>query len=154
MKILMADNIEIGSSASYELCKLIYSYHPLGAKLVDVPVQLAQSQGRTINIPGQAEDRVRKAFLDEWKKIDADRIIANCVRLSRIYGIGSIAIVINNEDPTKPLDFATLAEKKMAFNVFDPLNTAGSLVLNQQPNSISFLKPITIQVQGQPYHTT
>jgi hypothetical protein len=42
----------------------------------------------------------------------------------------------------------------MTFNVFDPLNTAGSLVLNQNPNSPTFLKPITIQVQGQPYNFT
>jgi hypothetical protein len=154
MKILMSDNIELGSSASYELCKLIYSYHPLGAKLVDVPVQLAQSQGRQINIPGPAENRVRKAYLDEWQKIDADRIIANCVRLARIYGIASVACVVKDEDPTKPLDYATLPNKKMVFNVFDPLNTAGSLVLNQTPNSLSFLRPVTIQVQGQPYHPT
>jgi Protein of unknown function (DUF1073) len=154
MKILMADNIELGSSASYELCKLIYSYHPYGAKLVDVPVQLAQSQGRTINIPGSPEDRVRKAFTDEWQKMDADRIIANVVRLARIYGISSVAAMVPNDDPTKPLDFATLATKPITFNVFDPLNTAGSLVLNQNPNSPTFLKPITIQVQGQPYHFT
>jgi hypothetical protein len=151
-QILMSDNIDLGSSASYSLCKLIYSYHPLGAKLVDTPVELAQSQGRTLNIPGPAEARVRKAFLDEWKKIDADRIIANCVRLARIYGIASIACMVLNDDPTKPLDFAKIAEKKLNFNVFDPLNTAGSLVLNQDPNSLSFLKPITIRVQGQPYH--
>jgi Anti-CBASS Acb1-like protein len=152
MQILMADNIELGSSASYELCKLIYSYHPYGAKLVDVPVQLAQSQGRKINIPGSPEDRVRKAFTDEWQKIDADRIIANVVRLARIYGIASVALMIPNEDPTKPLDFASLANKPITFNVFDPLNTAGSLVLNQNPNSPSFLKPLTISVQGQSYH--
>ena len=152
MQILMADNIELGSSASYELCKLIYSYHPYGAKLVDVPVQLAQSQGRKINIPGSPEDRVRKAFTDEWQKIDADRIIANVVRLARIYGISSVAVMIPKEDPTKPLDYASLANKPMTFNVFDPLNTAGSLVLNQNPNSPIFLKPITIQVQGQAYH--
>jgi hypothetical protein len=153
-QILMSDNIELGSGASYELCKLIYSYHPLGAKLVDTPVELAQSQGRTINVPGPAEERVRKAFRDEWKKIDADRLIANCVRLGRIYGISSIAIMIKDEDPTKPLDFAKLAEKKMVFNVFDPLNTAGSLVMNQNPNEAGFLKPISIKVQGQPYHIT
>lgn len=152
MKILMADNIELGSSASYELCKMIYSYHPYGAKLVDVPVQLAQSQGRNINIPGSPEDRVRKAFTDEWQRIDADRIIANVVRLARIYGIASVAMMIPEEDPTKPVDFATLANKPLTFNVFDPLNTAGSLVLNQNPNSPIFLKPITIQVQGQAYH--
>ena len=154
MKILMSDNIELGSNASYELCKLLYSYHPIGAKLVDTPVELAQSHGRIINIPGPAEDRVRKAFLDEWKNLGCDRIIANCVRLARIYGISSVACVIKGEDPTKPLDFEKLAEKKMVFNVFDPLNTAGSLVMNQNPNDVSFLKPLTIQVQGQPYHTT
>jgi hypothetical protein len=153
-QILMSDNIELGSGASYELCKLIYSYHPLGAKLVDTPVELAQSQGRTINVPGAAEERVRKAFRDEWKKIDADRLIANCVRLGRIYGIASIAVMIKDEDPTKPLDFAKLADKKLTFNVFDPLNTAGSLVLNQNPNEPGFLKPIAIKVQGQPYHIT
>lgn len=153
-QILMSDNIDLGSSASYELCKLIYSYHPLGAKLVDTPVELAQSQGRIINVPGPAEERVKKAFNDEWKKIDADRLIANCVRLGRIYGIASIAVVIPGEDPTKPLDYIKLADKKMMFNVFDPLNTAGSLVLNQNPNEASFLKPITIRVQGQPYHPT
>jgi hypothetical protein len=154
MKILMADQIELGSSASYEMCKLIYSYHPLGAKLVDVPVELAQSQGRTINIPGSPEDRVRKAFTDEWQKLDADRIIANVVRLARIYGISSVAAMVPDDDPSKPLDFATLARKGITFNVFDPLNTAGSLVLNQNPNSMAFLKPITIQVQGQAYHFT
>jgi len=153
-QILMSDNIDLGSGASYELCKLIYSYHPLGAKLVDTPVELAQSQGRTINIPGTAEERVRKAFRDEWKKIDADRLIANCVRLGRIYGIASIAVMIKDEDPTKPLDFAKLADKKLTFNVFDPLNTAGSLVLNQNPNEPGFLKPISIKVQGQSYHIT
>jgi hypothetical protein len=152
-QILMSDNIELGSGASYELCKLIYSYHPLGAKLVDTPVELAQSQGRTINVPGAAEERVRKAFRDEWKKIDADRLIANCVRLGRIYGIASIAIMIKDEDATKPLDFAKLADKKLTFNVFDPLNTAGSLVLNQNPNEPGFLKPISIRVQGLPYIT-
>lgn len=153
-QILMSDNIELGSGASYELCKIIYSYHPLGAKLVDTPVELAQSQGRTINVPGPAEERVRKAFRDEWKRIDADRIIANCVRLGRIYGIASIACIIKGEDPTKPLDFTKLAEKKMVFNVFDPLNTAGSLVMNQNPNEVGFLKAISIKVQGQPYHIT
>jgi len=154
MKILMADNIELGASASYELCKLIYSYHPLGAKLVDTPVQLAQSQGRNINIPGSPEDRVRKAFTDEWQRLNCDNIIANVVRLARIYGIASVAAMIPGEDPTKPLDFATLSSKPMTFNVFDPLNTAGSLVLNQNPNSAAFLKPITIRVQGIEYNFT
>jgi Protein of unknown function (DUF1073) len=154
MKILMSDNIELGSSASYELCKLIYSYHPLGGKLIDAPVQLAQSQGRMVNIPGPAEERVKKAYQDEWARLNCDVVIANCARLARIYGVSSIACMVKDDDHTKPLDFATLSNKKIAFNVFDPLNTAGSLIMNQDPNSISFLKPISIMVQGQPYHPT
>jgi hypothetical protein len=151
-QILLSDNIEIGSKASYELCKLIYSYHPYGAKLVDTPVQLAQSQGRVVNVPGIAEERVVRAFLDEWKAVKADRVIANCVRLARIYGISSMALMVLDEDPTIPVDFASLAHKKISFNCFDPLNTAGSLVLDLNPNSIAYLKPVTIRVQGQTYH--
>jgi hypothetical protein len=153
-KILMSDNIEPGSSASYQLCKTIYTYHPLGAKLVDNPVELAQSQGRTINIAGRAEDRVRKAFLDEWARLNCDRIIANVVRLGRIYGISSVAAMILKDEPGRPLDFVKLPYQKITFNTFDPLNTAGSLVLNQNPNDADFLKPYSIQVQGQTYHST
>jgi hypothetical protein len=153
-QILMADNIEPGTSASYQLCKLIYAFHPLGAKLVDNPVELAQSQGRVINIPGKAEERVRKAFLDEWANLGCDRIIANTVRLARVYGLASVATMLPKEDPGKPLDFVGLPHKKMTFNTFDPLNTAGSLVLNQNPNEVDFLKPLTITVQGTSYHPT
>ncbi|MGH7715520.1 MAG: anti-CBASS protein Acb1 family protein, partial [Vulcanimicrobiaceae bacterium] len=39
------------------------------------------------------------------------------------------------------------------FNVLDPLNTSGSLVMNQDPNSPDFLKPSgEIHVNGKPWH--
>ena len=40
------------------------------------------------------------------------------------------------------------------FNCFDPLNTAGSLVLNQNPNEIDFQKVKGIIVNGRAYHRT
>ena len=41
---------------------------------------------------------------------------------------------------------------KIFFNVLDPLNTAGSLVLNQDPNAPDFMKTTAIAVSGKPNH--
>jgi len=62
--LLLADDIMPGVDASYELCKLIYLYHPLGAKISDKPLELAQSQDRNIAI-ADAPDEVPEAFLNE-----------------------------------------------------------------------------------------
>jgi hypothetical protein len=40
----------------------------------------------------------------------------------------------------------------VAFSTFDPLNTAGSLVLNQDPLAFDFLKVQAVSVQGQRFH--
>src|SRR5262249_30514650 len=55
-------------------------------------------------------------------------------------------------NPNTPVDYETIWQKKVTFNVLDPLNTAGSLVLNQDPNSFDFLKPADVSVGGRPYH--
>ena len=64
MQLLLTDEIVPGSSPSYEVCKTIYNYHPLGAKLAEYPVQLAQSQEREITIPGAPEDDQRGYAVD------------------------------------------------------------------------------------------
>lgn len=151
MNILMADAIEPGSEPSYQLCKDIYTYHVLGKRLADTPVALAQSQPREISIP-TAPDRVREAFLEEWERLGADSHILNVGGLSRVYGVAAVAILIKGLGPDEPLDFATLANAEITFNVFDPLNMAGSLVLDLNPNSFDFLKPTGIRVNGQRYH--
>ena len=71
-QLLMADEIIPGSDASYQICKTIYSYHPLGRKMVDSPVMVAQSQRRAISIANAPENRVREAFEAEWQRINAD----------------------------------------------------------------------------------
>ena len=150
--MMTAADIVPGDAPSYELCKKIYTYHPLGKKLVDKPIQIAQSQRRTISIPGSPEERVREAFETEWDKVRADEHIANIKRISRMYGIGSGAIMIKGEDPSKPLDFKALAGKDISFNSFDPLNTSGSLVLNQIPTDIEFQHVTNISALGQKFH--
>jgi hypothetical protein len=150
--LLTTGGIEPGADASYQLCKVIYLYHPLGAKMVEMPLNIAQSQQRDISIPEGPEDKVRKAFQDEWKSLNADKHIFNTMRLSRIYGISAIvygAEGVPTDRPIKPQDLPGL---NIYFNVLDPLNTSGSLVLNQNPNSPDFQKHTSIAVSGQAYH--
>ena len=150
-ELLMCDSIAPGYIPSYQICKTIYSYHPLGAKMAEAPIKLAQSQERDIDIPG-APDRVKLAFIGQWVKDAANKHILNFVKTSRIYGIASIAVLQEGVAADKPIDYAALAASKISFNILDPLNTAGSLVLNQDPNAFDFQKHGDIRVGATVYH--
>lgn len=150
--MLVAPEIEPGAEPSYQLCKTIYMYHPLGSKMAEAPITKAQSQEREIAVPNAPEERVRDQFKAEWLAIGADERIANVMTLSRVYGIASIALVSEQVKADQPVDPKKLADMDIGFNVFDPLNTAGSLVLNQNPNAIDFQKVSSIAVSGLPYH--
>jgi hypothetical protein len=151
-QLLMADEIMPGSDASYQTCKTIYAYHPLGRKMADAPITMAQSQKRQISVTNAPEARVREAFEDEWTRINADLYIAQVASVARIYGVGSIIVGAREIDPEKELPLDKLADLSIYFNVLDPLNTAGSLVLNQDPNAPDFLKYTSIAVSGRVYH--
>jgi hypothetical protein len=151
-QVLMADSIEPGSDPSYELCKIIYTYHPLGAKMVDRPIKMAMSQKRTITVQGSPEEMVKDAFNREWENLGCDQLIANTMRLSRIYGIASLVYGVEGEETDRPAELKDLYAKKIYFNVLDPLNTAGSLVLNQNPTAVDFQKRGDITVAGKTFH--
>lgn len=153
MTLLKCDSIQPGSAPSYEICKITYEFHPLGAKIVEAPILMAQSQQREIEVSVGPKEKIIKAFLDERERLGADKNIFNLVRLSRAYGIACIAMIVKGEDSAAPIDYTKLWSREVSFNVFDPMNTAGSLVLNQQPNDPDFMKPPGgITVQGQVYH--
>src|ERR1700680_1324325 len=102
-QLLNADAIEPGSKPSYQLCKLIFEYHVLGKKMVDTPVKMAMSQPREITVPRSPEERVVKAFNDEWKKCGADTYIAGIGGLARMYGIASAGLVCDKLKPMDPI---------------------------------------------------
>ena len=152
MNMLVAGDIQPGDAPSYELCKTIYLYHPLGAKMAEAPINLVQSQQRDISVDG-APNVVKEVFIREWRDFGADRMIHNVKKLSRVYGIASLAVGIVGEDPSKPMeDWHKLATGEVYVNVLDPLNTSGSLVLDQDPNSPTFQKHRDISAQGTTYH--
>ena len=72
MQILACDSIQPGSDIGYTTAKLIYVYHPMGAKISEGPIILAQSQTREISISEGPEEELKKAFNREWKKIGKD----------------------------------------------------------------------------------
>ncbi len=151
--LLQADDIVPGATPSYQLCKTIYAYHPLGAKIAEKPVQIAQSQKRDVTIQKGPEDRLREAYEQEWDRAGVDRHIFNVMRLARAYGVSTLALLCEGERSDLPITLDTLWKASISFNVFDPLNTAGSLVLNQNPNAIDFQKiPGGVSVAGQAYH--
>lgn len=155
MALLQCDGIVPGSDASYQHCKDLYSYHPLGAKLAELPIKLAQSQPRDIEISGGPTDLLMEAYLREWRilgGVGADRVISNVWTLARVYGISSPLLLAEGLEPNDPLPLDNLYKYEVKFNVLDPLNTAGSLVLDQDPNSLNFQRPTAVSAAGQFYH--
>ena len=153
-QILVADDIVPGDDVSYSLCKAIFIGHPLGSKMAESPVRLAQSQEREISVPGAPEEECIEAFQKAWEELEFSRVILNLVTQARIYGIASVGLLDsdNNSDANTALKLEDLWKQDISFNVFDPLNTAGSLVTNQDPNSRLFQKWGDIVVNGLTYH--
>ena len=151
-QILMSDDIQPGAMPSYQLCKIIYLCHPMGAKMVETPVRLAMSQQREISIPNSPETLIQEAFIAEWKALKIDATIQQTAFISRTYGIGSVIFGAVNFPTDEPLALETLADLQIYFNALDPLNTSGSLVLNQNPNAPDFQKATAVTAGGQKYH--
>lgn len=154
LELIGSNDITPGDGPSYELCKNIYLFHPLGAKIAGKPIELAQSEEREINIPGAgtAADRVRDEFKKKAAELNEDGVIGYVMILSRVYGAAVITCLEEGVANKSPLDLKTIHKKKIAFNVYDPLNVAGSLVLDQDPLSPNFLHVMNIAVNGQGFH--
>lgn len=151
-QMLMADDIQPGSDVSYQLCKTIFLFHPLGRKLAEAGVAMAQSQPRTIMVPDSPEALVKEQFEKQWKEDGCDGTIFNTMRQAKIYGVAALAVLAKDVPSEAPIEPEKLAGLEISFNVFDPMNTAGSLVLDQNPNSLEFQKTNHIAIQGQNYH--
>jgi len=150
--LLCAEDLQPGDSPSYELCKIIWLYHPLGKKIVEGPIQMAQSQAREISVQKGPEDRVRDQFVKQWEEDGCDEAVYQLASVARAYGIGSLAVMAKDVPPNEPIDPKKLADLAISWSIFDPLNTAGSLVLNQDPLAIDFMKTTTVAVSGVPFH--
>ena len=70
-------------------------HHPLGLRIVEGPVSLAMAQKRQIKVPDSPGEYCVDAFNEEWKKMGGDFLVHNILTVSRIYGIASIALLVD-----------------------------------------------------------
>ena len=151
--LLTDKEIQPGDQAGYELCKQIWQYHPLGGKLVEKPIKLALSKPRSLTIDAQPKEMLLEAFQKEWDKLGATNHIRDVMYLNRTYGAAAIVMGSPDMPTTEALDPWKLPELEIYFNQLDPLNLAGSIVTNQNPNAPDFQKPLAYTTAaGQPYH--
>jgi len=152
-QLLEGQSIEPGSDAGYGLCKAIWEYHPLGGKIVEKPVRLALSKPRTITIDCEPKEMLVDAFNKEWEDLGATAHIRDTMFLKRTYGASAIVYGAPDIPTTEPIDPWKLSDLNLYFNQLDPLNLAGSIVTNQNPNAPDFQKPLAYTTAaGQPYH--
>ena len=151
-ELLVCGEIVPGSEPSYQICKTIFLFHPLGQKMTEGPVKVSQSIPRKITVTDSPEDDVVREFNEQWRRDGVDITVRNVATQARVYGISSLSLLEKDRDPSDPLDMARLSDAVISYNVLDPLNTAGSLVLNQDPNAMDFQKHQDIRVAGVTYH--
>lgn len=153
MQLLSADAIEPGTPAGYELCKIIFEYHPLASKIIEKPIVLALSKPRIITVDMQPKEMLIKAFMEEWNSLDATNVIRDVTFLKRTYGVSAVVFGAEGIPTDKPIDPWTLPDLNIYINKLDPLNLAGSVVTNQNPNAPDFQQPKPyVTAAGQPYH--
>jgi hypothetical protein len=123
-------------AAGYQTCKTIYLFHPLGGKMVDRPIKMAMNEPRTVHVAQSysLEQRLRDAFEREWKAMGANQHIANAARIAGFTAYRQSLCWWITRSRLR-LDYRTLYKHNVSFNILDPLNTAGSIVLNQDPNA-------------------
>lgn len=153
-EVMMAPDISPGDDVSYQTCKTLFLYHPLGWKMVCAPLQLALAEPRQVTVPNAPGSRALDAYLEQWEEIGADASIFQVAALSRIYGIASVGLLIKGQDPGKLVDPFDYPELDLSVNIYDPLNTSGSLVLNQNPMALDFQWSKQIAVQSTAFHRT
>lgn len=154
-RLLLAQDIEPGTSIGYQTAKQIYIFHPLGGKMAEGPITLMQSQEREISVKHGPEELLIPAFKKEAAalgRVGMDEIIKHVMTLSRIYGISALAVGNREVSLSEPLQEQDILGDNLFFNILDPLNTAGSLILDQDPASPDFLKPTNVKVRGSMVH--
>lgn len=152
-KILDSDEIQPGTDVGYELCKLLWQFHPLGGKLVEKPITMAMCKPRLYSVETDPDERVVRQFEKVWKRMNMTERIKNLFFVSRCYGAGAVGVGSDGTSCKEPLPTFGLQEEDVYINVWDPLNAAGSMVTDQNPNSRHFQQANkTLKISGKQWH--
>src|SRR6185437_179869 len=111
--LLLCDDIQPGVDASYQICKSIYLYHPIGKKMAESPIAMAQFKPREISLDDGPTEELIKAFNDQWAKDGHTKTIRSVATQARAYGVTSVAL-LDGAKPDQPLNTKELAGKEIS----------------------------------------
>lgn len=154
-KILDSEEIQPGTDVGYELCKLLWQFHPLGGKLVEKPIAMAMCKPRQYSVETDPDERVVRRFQEVWERMKVNEKIKNFFFVSRCYGAAAIGVGTATMPCKDPLPTFGLTEEDVYINVWDPLNAAGSMVTDQDPNSRYFQEANTVlKINNKKWHSS
>ena len=135
---------------SYEECRDIYRFWPLGKRVASALPNFAMSAGRKFIIkdaPPEVIDKLEKTAQD----MGIEQIVNNTCIYARIYGLAFIYLA-NKNTPDKPFLYKDILEPHN-FNILDPLAMGGSVRIDIDPTSPNFNKPVDYRIKGNLVHS-
>ncbi len=135
----------------YRLCKAIYIYHPLGKRIIDLPIDLSMGQERIISVKHETKsDELTEQFIKVWNSFNLKNIIRRLATMSRLCGIAALFLKVEGYSDYEPLPLdIDWSELKITALVYDAMNIAGSASNNQDVMSEDFLKIKDVLRNGQ-----
>ena len=137
---------------TYEECRNIYRYWPLGKRIATALPKFAMSPGRRFNCgdaPKEVVDAIEKAALD----LQIENAAYRCAVYSRVFGVSFIYIACEGKSPGEAIDYEDIQNLRCVFNVIDPLASGAHIAVDNDPLSITFAKPIATHIRGNPVHS-
>lgn len=137
---------------TYTECRDIYRYWPLGKRIATALPNFAMSAKRKL-IVSNAPTEVNEALEETASELDIDNFVKRATIYARVYGLAALFIACKESDRA-PLTMDQVQKGSIVFNVLDPLSLGGSIIIDNNPLSISFGKPVAVSIQGRPVHSS
>lgn len=134
---------------TYEECRDIYRYWPLGKRVATALPNFAMSSGRTFSVKENLPEVVR-ALEEAESALKIPQVVNKAAIYSRVYGLSFVYVASDSSEcpPDKPLSKEEFLHSSCRFNVLDPLSAGGSIQIDNDSLSPTFGLPIYLKVKG------
>lgn len=134
---------------TYEECRDIYRYWPLGKRVATALPNFAMSSGRTFSVKENLPE-VIKALEEAEKLLKIPQVVNKAAVYSRVYGLSFVYLASDSSEcpPDKPLNREEFLHSSCRFNVLDPLSAGGSIQIDNDSLSPTFGLPLYLKVKG------
>ena len=131
---------------SYQECKDIYTYWPLGKRIATALPNFAMSAERNVHF-GELPPIVNEVFKEACVSYKVDNIVKQTAVYARVFGMAALYVSHTKADAVKPLKNSDYQNGEVGFNVLDPLIVNG-IQISQNPLEYSYQRLENIKVNG------